>query len=66
MGAFIDPTLIKPLTLEVPNLNNACSAKQAYFFVTLSLPHKLLSSLSLADVGFATGFRFLPGSISLA
>lgn len=65
MGAFISPTLIKPLTLEVPSLNNACSAKQAYFFVTVLLPHELLS-LSLADVGFATGFRFLPSSISLA
>lgn len=66
MGAFINPTLKKPLTLEVPSLNNACSAKQAYFFVTVSLPHELFSSLSLADVGFATGFRLLPSSISLA
>jgi len=64
VGAFINLTLTKSLTLEVSSLSNTCSAKQVYFFVAVSLPHELLSSLSLTDVGFATGFRFLLSSVS--
>lgn len=47
-------------------MNNACCAKQAYSFVTVSLAHELISSLSLAGVCFAKGFMLIPGSISLA
>lgn len=60
VGAYINLTLIKPLTLEIHSLNNACSAKQAYFFVGVSLPHELLSSLSLGGASFANRVQIPP------